>query len=225
MVEVSLREGSIRGVDRQHALVCQIFGILQSAAKDNGHDLAGSSPLLGLPGPDPRPNVLWSPAEASAVDARHREAGAPEATKKQLMAPTEGERPKPRARISPTTTTATTCESRPNRRNRKRERKGQSSRAKSRLGHDLHDAGPPHPRGRARQFPRHVFCIDFLFSRETEVSKLVSEEITTPRARHTSRRRRIPMPASPHQRARCNRHAARARIVALISCSLVRLST
>ena len=33
-----------------------------------------------------------------------------------------------------------------------------------------------------------------------------------------SKRRRIPMPASPRRRARCDRHEARARIGALISC-------
>ena len=36
----------------------------------------------------------------------------------------------------------------------------------------------------------------------------------TARARHTSRRRRIPMPTSPRHRARCFRHEARAAIVA-----------
>ena len=69
------------------------------------------------------------------------------------------------------------------------------------------------------------FCIAVLFSREIEFTKFVSEEIATARSRHTSRRRRIPMPASPHSSARCNRHEARAGIVALISCCLVRLST
>ena len=42
--------------------------------------------------------------------------------------------------------------------------------------------------------------------------------------RHTSRRRLIPMPASPRHRARCDRHEARVRIVALMSCCLARLS-
>ena len=62
------------------------------------------------------------------------------------------------------------------------------------------------------------------FSRETEFTKFVSDEIARARSRHHSRRRRIPMPASSRHRARCNRHEARAGIVALISCCLVRLS-
>ena len=63
------------------------------------------------------------------------------------------------------------------------------------------------------------------FSRETEFTHFVSEEVATARARHTSRRRRIPMPTSLRQRARCNHHEARAGIVALISCCFLRLST
>ena len=66
---------------------------------------------------------------------------------------------------------------------------------------------------------------DIKVSRETEFTKFVSEEIAPARYRHTCRWRRIPMPASARRRARCNRHNARVRIVALASCSLVRLST
>ena len=69
------------------------------------------------------------------------------------------------------------------------------------------------------------FCITVSpFSRETVFTKLVSEEIAAARSRHNSRRRRIPMPASPHHRARCNRHESRAGIVALTYCCVVRLS-
>ena len=56
-----------------------------------------------------------------------------------------------------------------------------------------------------------------LFSRETESTKFVSEEFATACAR------RIQMPASPRRRARCTRHEARARIVALVSCCLYRV--
>ena len=70
------------------------------------------------------------------------------------------------------------------------------------------------------------FCITvFFFKRETEFTKFVHEQVATARARHISRRRRIPMPASPRHRARCNRHEARAGIVALMSCCLVRPSS
>ena len=62
-------------------------------------------------------------------------------------------------------------------------------------------------------------------SRETEFTKLASEEIATARSHHASRRRRVPMPASRRHRARCDLHEARAGIVGLISCCLVRPST
>ena len=63
------------------------------------------------------------------------------------------------------------------------------------------------------------------FSRETEFTKFVNEEIATARSRHTSRRRRIPMPSSLRRLARCNRREARAGFVALTWCCLVSLST
>ena len=44
-------------------------------------------PLLGLSDPDARPNVHWSPAEASAVTAWCRRAAALGSSKKQLMTP------------------------------------------------------------------------------------------------------------------------------------------
>ena len=60
---------------------------------------------------------------------------------------------------------------------------------------------------------------------ENRVRKICQrEDRHTARARHTSRRRRILTPASPRHRARCNRHEARAGIVALISGCLVQLS-
>ena len=65
----------------------------------------------------------------------------------------------------------------------------------------------------------HSSIVVFFFEREREFTKFVSEEIGTARSRPTSRRRRIPMPASPRRRARCNCHKAR------ISCCLVQLST
>ena len=94
---------------------------------------------------------------------------------------------------------------------------------------DLHDAGPARLRDRARQFPPNqgvwpeFFALILFLSRETESTKFASEEIATARSRHTSRRRRIPMPASPRRRARCKIHEAGAMIVALMSCYLVRL--
>ena len=96
--------------------------------------------------------------------------------------------------------------------------------AKLILVRDLPDAGPARPRDREQQFPLHqsdwplFFALMPSFSRETEFTKFVSEEIATARSHPTSRRRRIPMANSPRRRARCNRHEARAGIVALMSC-------
>ena len=53
----------------------------------------------------------------------------------------------------------------------------------------------------------------FSSSREWEFTKFVNEEIATARSRHNSGRRRIPMPAIPRRRARCDRHEALAGIV------------
>ena len=69
------------------------------------------------------------------------------------------------------------------------------------------------------------FALLSSFSSETEFTKFASEEIATARSRHNSGRHRIPMPASPRHRARCNSHEARAWIVAVTSCCLVRLSS
>ena len=47
MVTGALDEGRIGGFESQHAMLCQIHGILESAAKDSGHNLTWGSPLLG----------------------------------------------------------------------------------------------------------------------------------------------------------------------------------
>ena len=109
-------------------------------------------------------------------------------------------------------------------------RNGQRRRGKLRLGRDLHDAGPARLHDGARRFPPNqsgwpvFFALISSFSKETAFTKFVSEEIATARSRHNSRRRRLPMPASPRHRAGCNRHEGRAGVVALASCCLVRLS-
>ena len=51
MVAGAPDEGRIGGFERQHALLCQIYRILESAAKDSGHDLAWGWLLLGLSDP------------------------------------------------------------------------------------------------------------------------------------------------------------------------------
>ena len=39
MVAGPFDEGRIGGSERQHAMLCPIYGTLESAAKDSGHDL------------------------------------------------------------------------------------------------------------------------------------------------------------------------------------------
>ena len=72
MVAGALDEGRIGGFERQHATLCQICGILESAAKDSGHDLAWTWPSLGLSDSDARPDVHWPPAQVSTVIAGQR---------------------------------------------------------------------------------------------------------------------------------------------------------
>ena len=109
-------------------------------------------------------------------------------------------------------------------------REGQRRRGSLRPGPDLHDAGPARLRDRSHCFPRHqngwpmFLALMSSFSSETEFTNFVNEEIDTARSRHNSRRRRIPVPASPRHRARCDRHEARAGNVALITCCLVPVS-
>ena len=73
-------------------MFCQIYRILESGAKDDGHDLVWGWPLLGLSDRD----VQWSPAQASAVVAWHREAAALESAQEQLMTPIGKATPKVR---------------------------------------------------------------------------------------------------------------------------------
>ena len=88
MVARALDDGRIGGFERQYATLRKICGILQSAAKDSAHDSTWEWLLLGPSDPDALPDVHWSPAEALAVIAWHREAAALETAKKQVMAPT-----------------------------------------------------------------------------------------------------------------------------------------
>ena len=54
IVAEALDEGRIGGLERQHAMLCQIYGILESAAKDSGHDLTCDWLLTSI-GHPPKP--------------------------------------------------------------------------------------------------------------------------------------------------------------------------
>ena len=71
MVTGDLDEGRIGGAERHHAIVCQIYGMLESAAKASCSDCPTPTPTR-RPGP---------PAEA--VIAWHREAAALETAKQE----------------------------------------------------------------------------------------------------------------------------------------------
>ena len=62
MVAGALNEGRIGGFERQHGTLCQIYGMLESAAKDSTIR-PEVGPLLGLSDPDALPDVHWSPAD------------------------------------------------------------------------------------------------------------------------------------------------------------------
>ena len=98
-----------------------------------------------------------------------------------------------------------------------RKRKGQGRWGKLRPGRDTCNTGPACSCDRGRHLPLHQSGGWPMFF------ALLSS--LTARSRHTSKRRRIPMPASPRRRARSNRHEALSGIVALISCCLVLLIT
>ena len=96
-----------------------------------------------------------------------------------------------------------------------------------RLGRELHDAGPGQPRGARRFLPNQsgwplFFALTFLLFRGERVPKICER-----RDRHTShfKEASVPDATSPRHRACCDCHEARAGIVALMSCCLVRLSS
>ena len=148
MMAGALDEGRFGGFERQHVHV-----ILESGAKDNGHDL-----VWGWPSdPDARPDVHWSPAEASAVVAWHSNAQGQERVplpRRQLAKANSCRR-----LADPSGEAARTggegCE-------------GQRRRGKLRPGRDLRELGPVRLRCRSHCFPRHqkgwamFFCIAVL---------------------------------------------------------------
>ena len=231
MIAGALDEGRIGGFERQHAMLCQIYGVLESAAKDGNLELT-----WGLADPDARPDVHWSPAEArrraletakrqlSVLPGKAKSRGRAEAlfeddgniqnhvgaaVKEALHAKPQG----------PANQGAYT--------------KGR--RGKLRLPAELRSlilvqlslAVVPggctlaHLSGWAV-----IFARIFAFSRKTEFSKCVSEEIAITRMFPSQLRAAsdLPRSASPRCRVHCNHREARARIVALISCCVARLS-
>lgn len=74
-VAAGLDTGRVGSYEEMAAYFHQLYRVLEAAAKDGGaHDLAWGWPVLGVPDPDePRGQPGWSPAEAVALNAFHRE--------------------------------------------------------------------------------------------------------------------------------------------------------
>ena len=188
-----------------------------------------SWPLLGLSQPSAQPNI---PAMRRAVQVRRQGQGSKGAEPKKAGPQDKSENRSRnhhddnlRKQIRTVVKHAV-----PNNWDREARTQGPKMARQTETGRDLHDVGPAHPRDRARRLPPNpsgwplFFALISSLSSETEFTNFVSEKIATVRARHTTKRRRIPMPASPRHRARCDCHETRAGIVALLSCCLVRLS-
>ena len=88
MVAAALVEGRARSLERQQALLCQIYTVCESAARDPSQVLAWGWPVLGIWDPEGRAQPGGAPAESAAVVAFHRENGALESAKK-LLVPTK----------------------------------------------------------------------------------------------------------------------------------------
>ena len=88
MIAAALDEGRAGSLERQQAMLCQIYTVCESAAKDPSHDLTWGWPVLGIRDPEGRAQPGWAPAESAAVIAFHRENAALESAKK-LLGPTK----------------------------------------------------------------------------------------------------------------------------------------
>ena len=87
MVAAALNEGRTGSLERQQAMLCQIYTVCESAAKDPSH-LAWGWPVLGIRDPEGRAQPGWAPTESAAVIAFHRKNAALESAKK-LFGPTK----------------------------------------------------------------------------------------------------------------------------------------
>lgn len=73
-VAAGLDEGRMGGPERMAAYFHHLYRVLESAAKEPGHDLAWGFPILGIEDPDgPRSRAGWAPAEDAALAAYHKE--------------------------------------------------------------------------------------------------------------------------------------------------------
>ena len=203
-------------------MLCQMCAILESGAK---HSLVWEWPLVGLSDPDARPDVQWSPAEASAVVAWHREAVALESAKMHLMLLTGKTTPKVKNELPSADDDNFQKQIRASwwqaARTGRQGREGQRRRSLLRPGRDLHDAGPARPRDRSHSFSRHQNGWPMLYF------ALLSSLLLGDGVHETLSARRSPHLASPDVSQSTPSHPLqprRAEIAALVSWCLVRLS-
>ena len=159
MVAGALNEGRIGGFERQHAMLYQIYRILESGAKETGHGLAlvvaagrtvrprrpNRHPLVTLRSFSSCRLTLESSCKET-VDGTHWQGNA----QSQERAPLRRRRhfavaDSRRGKADPSGETARTW---------RQGREGQRRRGKLRLSRNLHVAGPARYRGRAHCFPR-----------------------------------------------------------------------
>ena len=85
-VAAGLDEGRMGGPDRMAAYFHHLYRVLESAAKEPGHDLAWGFPVLGIEDPDSgRSKAGWAPAEDAALAAYHKEEHLMEQVRRSLL--------------------------------------------------------------------------------------------------------------------------------------------
>jgi hypothetical protein len=85
-VAAGLDEGRMGGPDRMAAYFHHLYRVLESAAKEPGHDMAWGFPILGIEDPDAsRARAGWAPAEDAALAAYHKEEHLMEQVRRSLM--------------------------------------------------------------------------------------------------------------------------------------------
>ena len=205
MVTADFDEGRIGGFERQDAPLYQIYGMLEAAAKD-------SCPDCPTPTPTGCPPKLQHSSHGTRTQRRSRQQGNDTGNWPLLGVSLRAAQPDVLAVRQAIHVT----------------QQGQGSTIdKARGGGANSGRVVIFMLGSSRNIEGDgpCFSISVLFCQRNRVHEICQLKIATARPRHAFWRRRIPMPASPRHRARCNRHEARAGIVALISCCLVRLST
>lgn len=85
-VAAGLDEGRVGGTERMAAYFHHLYRVIETAAKDPGHELTWGFPILGVHDPDaPRPAAGWSTGETAALAAYHREEHAMELARASLQ--------------------------------------------------------------------------------------------------------------------------------------------